>query len=167
MMNTPTEHRRWEDETARERADQAPSYVEAKQMKSLRLRPHGCLRTLRTASANNLSGRMLFNLILSGMLILVLVLVLKNSLRTFSSPCPCPGPWGQVLVLVLVLGVRSLSLSWSLGVRSLLTSLLVERPYVAARAGFELTTLRTRAAESTNVPPRPSSFKMPASFCLL
>src|SRR6218665_1143027 len=95
MMNTPTEHRRREDETVRERADQAPSYVEAKQMKSLRLHPHGCLRTLRTASANNLSGRMLFNVILSGMLILILVLVLKDSLMTFSSPCPCPGPWGS------------------------------------------------------------------------
>src|SRR6218665_2577937 len=105
MMNTPTEHRRWEDETARERADQAPLYVEAKQMKSLRLHPHGCFRTLRTASANNLSGRMLFNVILSGMLILVL----KDSLMTFF----------KSLSLSWSLGVRSLSLSWSLGVRSL------------------------------------------------
>src|SRR6218665_3935167 len=109
MMNTPTEHRRREDETARERADQAPSYVEAKQTKSLRLHPHGCLRNLRTASANKLSGRMLFNLILSGMLILVLVLVLKDSLMTFF----------KSLSLSWSLGVRSLSLSWSLGVRSL------------------------------------------------
>src|SRR6218665_1533104 len=51
------------------------------------------------------------------MLILVLVLFLKNSLRTFF----------QVLVVVLVLGVRSLSLSWSLWVRSLSLFLVLAR----------------------------------------
>src|SRR6218665_1736852 len=57
------------------------------------------------------------------MLILVLFLVLKDSLRSFSSPCPCPGPWGSgPCPYPCPWGVgsrRSLSLSWSLGVRSL------------------------------------------------
>src|SRR6218665_3104032 len=52
-----------------------------------------------------------------GMLILVLVLVLKDSLRTFF----------KSLSLSWSLGVRSLSLSWSLGVRSL--SLSLRTPY--------------------------------------
>src|SRR6218665_2577684 len=90
-------------------------------------------------------------LIIPGMLILVFVLVLKDSLRTYfkslslswslgSGPCPYPYPWGvrsrrslslswslrvRSWSLSWFLGVRSLSLSWSLGVRSLLTSLAV------------------------------------------
>ena len=33
---------------------------------------------------------------------------------------------------------------------------LAQGPYVAARAGFEHTTLRTKGAESANVPPHPA-----------
>ena len=33
---------------------------------------------------------------------------------------------------------------------------LVQSPYVADRAGFELWTLRTKVAESTNEPPGPT-----------
>ena len=33
---------------------------------------------------------------------------------------------------------------------------LAQGPYVAARAGFEPTTLRTKGNESTNEPPRPT-----------
>ena len=43
-MSTPTIHCQWEDERARERTDHQPSYAEAKKMKSLKLRIHGCLR---------------------------------------------------------------------------------------------------------------------------
>ena len=32
---------------------------------------------------------------------------------------------------------------------------LAQGPYVAARAGFELTTIQTKGAESTNEPPSP------------
>src|SRR6218665_723441 len=91
-------------------------------------------------------------------LVLVRVLVLKDSLRTFSSPCPgpwgsgpCPYPcpWGvrsrrslslswslgvRSLSLSWSLGLRSLSLSWSLGVRSLLTSLLSPQGKVKLQA---------------------------------
>src|SRR6218665_375086 len=56
------------------------------------------------------------------MLILVLVLVLKDSLRTFF----------KSLSLSWSLGVRSLSLSLSLGVRSLLTSLPIFDDYFIA-----------------------------------
>ena len=33
---------------------------------------------------------------------------------------------------------------------------LAQGPYVAARAGFEPTTLRSKGIDSTNVPPRPT-----------
>ena len=33
---------------------------------------------------------------------------------------------------------------------------LVQGPYVAARAGFELATLRSKGIDSTNAPPRPT-----------
>ena len=33
---------------------------------------------------------------------------------------------------------------------------LAQRPYMAARAGFEPTTLQTKGDESTNEPPRPT-----------
>ena len=39
---------------------------------------------------------------------------------------------------------------------------LAQSPYVAARAGFETATLRTKGAESTNELPRPTIF----SLCL-
>ena len=35
---------------------------------------------------------------------------------------------------------------------------LAQGPYVAARAGFEPTTLKTKGAESTNEPPRPTIY---------
>src|SRR6218665_1668640 len=97
---------------------------------------------------------------LAVVLVLVLVLVLKDSLRTYfkslslfwslgSGPCPCP--WGvrsrrslslswslgvRSLSLSWSLGVRSLSLSWSLEVRSLLTSLLGTRSSQACRTEY-------------------------------
>jgi len=59
---------------------------------------------------------------LAGMLILVFVLVLKDSLRTFFKSLSLSWSLG-VRSLSWSLGVRSLSLSWSLGVRSLSWSL--------------------------------------------
>jgi len=43
---------------------------------------------------------------------------------------------------------------------------LAQGPYVAARAGFELATLRTKGVESTYAPPRPTNrcFKISASW---
>jgi len=35
---------------------------------------------------------------------------------------------------------------------------LAQGPYVAARAGFKLTTLRTKGDESTNEPPHPTGW---------
>ena len=68
--------------------------------------------------------QLVFNICLA--VVLVLVLVLKDSLRTYFKPLSLSWSLG-VRSLSLSLGVwsrRSLSLSWSLGVRSLLTSLI-------------------------------------------
>src|SRR6218665_3581851 len=76
---------------------------------------------------------------------LILVLVVKDSLRTFfkslslswslvSGPCPCPGPWGSGLCPCPgPWGSGPCPGPYSLGVRSLLTSLIFKRllhPYV-------------------------------------
>ena len=43
---------------------------------------------------------------------------------------------------------------------------LAQGPYVAARAGFELATLRTKGDESTNEPPHPTSIIKFQLFCI-
>ena len=42
---------------------------------------------------------------------------------------------------------------------------LAQSPYVAARAGFEPTTLRTKGVETTNAPPRPTIYMFVCVFC--
>ena len=52
MLSAPTVHRRWEDETLRERTGHPPTYAKAKRMKSLTLHTHSC----HTASLKDCSS---------------------------------------------------------------------------------------------------------------
>jgi len=60
IISTLTAHCQWEDEAARERTGNPPSYAKAKKMKSLTLHTHGCPRaSLRDYSSTTSSSYMM------------------------------------------------------------------------------------------------------------